>query len=121
MKVPKTQLLIVLTIIVSHFLRFPTTIVISVHKLISITKRYFSLGTLSRLDEFLLNPLTQNHSESALETSWNALCTKQGTNEDDSQSDLHLEASFSKSQTTPNSDPDDGYDRSLVFRCTFLK
>ena len=43
-----------------------------------------TLGALSRLDEFLLNPLIQGHSGSTLETSRNALGRNQGTNENDS-------------------------------------
>ena len=42
------------------------------------------LGALSRLDEFLLNPLLQGHSWSAPETSRNALNINQRTNKDDS-------------------------------------
>ena len=38
------------------------------------------LGAVSRLDEFLLNPLIQGHSGSAPETSQIALGTNQGTN-----------------------------------------
>ena len=68
------------------------------------------LGTLSSLDEFLLNPLIQGHSRSAPVTSRNTLGTNKGTNEDDSQSDPHPEASVSQSQTTRTSGPDDGYD-----------
>ena len=40
------------------------------------------IGTLSQLDEFLLNPLIQGHSEFASETFWNAYGTYQETNED---------------------------------------
>ena len=58
------------------------------------------LGTLSRLDEFRLNPQVQGHSGSAPETSRNAYGTNKGTNGDNSQSDPHLEASVSQSQTT---------------------
>ena len=42
------------------------------------------LGALSQLDEFLLNPVIQGHSGTALGTSRNTLSTNQGTNEDDS-------------------------------------
>ena len=45
------------------------------------------LGALARLDDFLLNPLIQGHSVSALETPRNTLSTNQGMNEDESQSD----------------------------------
>ena len=69
------------------------------------------LGALCRLDDFLLNPLIQGHSGSSPETSWNAHGTNQGTNKEDSQSDPHLEASVSQSQTRRNSGSDDGYDR----------
>ena len=48
------------------------------------------LGALSRLDDFLLNPLLQGHSGTAPETSRNAYRTYQETNEDHSQSDPHL-------------------------------
>ena len=50
------------------------------------------LGALARLDDFLMNPLTQGHSGPAPETSRNALSTNQGLNEDNSQSDPHPEA-----------------------------
>ena len=55
------------------------------------------LGALSRLDEFLPNPLIQGHSGSAPETSRNTLGSNQGTIEDNSQSDAHQEASISQS------------------------
>ena len=54
------------------------------------------LGALSRLDDFLLNPLYQGYSGTAPETSRNTLRTNQGTNEDDSQSDTHPEAGVSQ-------------------------
>ena len=63
------------------------------------------LGALSRLDDFLMNPLFQGHSGTAPETSQNAY----GTNP-------RPEASTSQSQTTRNSDPDDAYDTSYL-RC----
>ena len=68
------------------------------------------LGALSRLDDFLMNPLIQGHSGTAPETSWNVYGTNQGTNEDDSQSDPHPEAGIFQSQTTRNSGPEDGHD-----------
>ena len=68
------------------------------------------LGALARLDDFLMNPLLQGHSETTLEPSRNALSTRQGTNEDDSQNDLHPEAGLFHSQLTQNSDPEDGHD-----------
>ena len=48
--------------------------------------------------------------ETASETSRNANGTNQGTNEDDSQSDLHPEAGILQSQTTHNCGPEDGHD-----------
>ena len=69
------------------------------------------LSALSRLDEFLLNPLIQGHSGSTPETSRNALGTNQGTNENDSQSDPYPETRVSQSQIMQNSGPDDRYDR----------
>ena len=50
------------------------------------------LGALARLDDFLMNPLLQGHSGTTPETSRNVFSINQGTNEDDSQSDLHPEA-----------------------------
>ena len=48
-------------------------------------------GALARLGDFLMNPIIQGHSGTALETSQNAFSTSQGTNCDDSQNDPHLE------------------------------
>ena len=50
------------------------------------------LGALARLDDFLMNPLLQDHSGTTPETSRNMLSINKGTNEDDSQSNPHLEA-----------------------------
>ena len=69
------------------------------------------LGALARLDEFFMNPLLHGHSRTTPETSRNALITSQGTNEDDSQSDPHPEASFLHKQTTDNSGPEGGHDK----------
>ena len=68
------------------------------------------LGALSRLGDFLMNPLSQSYSGTAPETSRNAYGSNQGTNEDDSQSDPHPEASIFQSQTTHNSGPEYGHD-----------
>ena len=68
------------------------------------------LGALSRLDDFLMNPLIQGHSGTTVQTSRNAYRTNQGTNEDDSQSDPNPEAVLLQSQTTRNSGPEDGHD-----------
>ena len=69
------------------------------------------LGALARRDDFLMNPLIQGHSATAPETSRNAFSTSQGTNEDDSQSNLHPESGIFYNQTTQNSGPEDGHDR----------
>ena len=82
----------------------------------------FTLGALSRLDDFLLNPLIQGHSGTAPETSLNAFRTNQGTNEDDSQSDRHPEASIFQSQMTRNCGQEEPHDNNLEktpARCTF--
>ena len=50
------------------------------------------LGELARLDDFLINPLLQCHSGTTPATSQNMFSINQGTNEDDSQSNPHLEA-----------------------------
>ena len=44
-----------------------------------------SLGALSQIDKFFLNPLIQGHSGSIPETSRNTLDQNHGTNEDDSR------------------------------------
>ena len=62
------------------------------------------LGTLSKLDEFLLNPQITTHSETVPGTFRNTNVENQGTNEDDSQSDPHREAGIFCGQTTQNSD-----------------
>ena len=59
-----------------------------------------------------MNPLLQGYSETAPETSGNALMTSQGTNEDDSLSDHHPEAGIFRNQMTENSGPEDGHDMS---------
>ena len=50
------------------------------------------LGAVARLDDFLMNPLLQGHSETTPGTSRNMFSRNQGTNEDDSQSNPHPEA-----------------------------
>ena len=68
------------------------------------------LGALARLDDFLMNPLFQSYSGTAPETSRNAFRSSQGTNEDDSQSDPHLEAGIFHNHTMRNFGPKDGHD-----------
>ena len=68
------------------------------------------LGALALLDDFLMNPLLQGHSRTALETSRNAFGTSHGTNEDNSQSDLHPEGGIFIEQTTQNSGPENRHD-----------
>ena len=67
------------------------------------------LGELACLDDFLTNPLIQGRSGTAPETSRNVFSISQGTNEDDSQSNLHPEAGICNNQMTQNSGPEDGH------------
>ena len=66
------------------------------------------LGTLSKLDEFLLNQQIRMHSGTVPEIFRNTNVDNQGTNEDDSMSDPHPEAGLFRSQTTQNSGPEFG-------------
>ena len=59
-----------------------------------------TLGALSRLEDFLMNPLIQGHSGTAPGKSQNEFGTNQGTNEDDSQNDPYPETGVFQSQTT---------------------
>ena len=68
------------------------------------------LGALSRLEDFLINPLIQGHSGTAPETSRNANGTNQGKDEDDSQSDPHPGTGVFQSHITQNSGSEDGHD-----------
>ena len=68
------------------------------------------LGTSSSLDDFLINLIFQGHSGTAPKTSRNSFGTNRGTNEDDSQSDLHPEASIFSSQTTQKAGLEVGHD-----------
>ena len=70
----------------------------------------FTLGALTRLDDFLMNPFIHSHSGTAPETSRNVCSISQGANEDDSQSKPHPEAGLFNNQTTQNSGPEDGHD-----------
>ena len=70
------------------------------------------LGALSKLDEFLLNPQIRTHSGTVPGTFRNTHVENQGTNEDDSQSDPHPQASIFDSQTTQNSGPEVSPDNS---------
>ena len=69
------------------------------------------LGTLSKLDEFLLNPQIRTHSETVPGRFRNTNVGNLGTNEDDSQSDPHPEAGIFHGQTTQNSGPKDCRDK----------
>ena len=75
------------------------------------------LGALSRLDDFLMYPLIQGHSGTALEMSRNAY----GKNQGNPQSDPHPEAGLFQSQTTRNSGPKGGYDRGVLLCLVFFK
>ena len=68
------------------------------------------LGALARLDDFLMNPLLPGHSGTTPELSRNALNTRQGTNEDDSQNDPRPEAGLFHGQMTQSSGPEERHD-----------
>ena len=74
------------------------------------------LGALSRLDDFLQNPLVRGHSGTTPEKSRVTLGAKQGMNEDNSQCDPLPEASISQSQNTRKIDPDNECDTKPVFK-----
>ena len=57
-----------------------------------------------------MNLLVQTHSGTTPEASWNALSTSQGTNEDDSQSDIQRGAGTFHNQMMQESGPEDGHD-----------
>ena len=57
-----------------------------------------------------MNPLIQGHSGTAPQTSRNIFSIRQGTDEDDFQSDSHLEAGIFNNQMTQISGPEDGHD-----------
>ena len=69
-----------------------------------------TLGALSKLDEFLLNPQVRTCSVAVPGTSRNTSVENQGTNEEDFPSDPHPEAGLFRSHTTQNSGPEDGPD-----------
>ena len=75
------------------------------------------LGALARLDDFLMNPLLQGHSETTPETSRNVFSINQGTNEDDSQSDPHPEAGLLTSGREDRHDMAMGVQRESAFGC----
>ena len=68
------------------------------------------LGALARLDDFLMNPLLPGGSGTTPEPTRNASGINQGTNEDDSQNDLHPEASLFHGQREQNSGTERDYD-----------
>ena len=68
------------------------------------------LAALSRLDDFLINPLVHGYSGTTPERPRNAYGLNQKTNGDDSQNDLLSETGHLWSQTTRNSDPLNGND-----------
>ena len=64
------------------------------------------LGALTRLEDFLMNPLIQAHSGTAPEMSRNVFSRSQGTNEDDSQRNPHPEECLFNNQMTQSSGRD---------------
>ena len=75
------------------------------------------LGAIARLDDFLMNRLLQSHSETTPETSRNMFSIKQGTNEDDSQSNPHPEAGLLTSGREDRHDMATGVQRENVDGC----
>ena len=69
------------------------------------------LGALSRLDDFLMNPLLQGYSGTTPETSRNVFSINQRANEDDSQSDPHPEAGLLTSGREDRHDMATGVER----------
>ena len=67
-----------------------------------------TLGTLSNLDEFLLNQQIRTHSGTVPGTFRNTNVENQGTNEDESQSDPHPEVGPSVCQSRHSIDSDTG-------------
>ena len=66
------------------------------------------LGTLSKLDEFILNQQIRTHSGTVPGTFRNTNVENQGTNEDESQSDPHPEVGSSVCQSRHSIDSDTG-------------
>ena len=64
------------------------------------------LGALSKLDEYLLNQQIRTHSGTVPGKFRNTNVINQGTNEDNSQSDLQPEAGIFRSQITQNFGPE---------------
>ena len=75
------------------------------------------LGALARLDDFLMNPLLQDHSGTTRETSRNMFSINQGKNEDDSQSNPHPEAGLLTSGREDRHDMATGVQREIVDGC----
>ena len=73
---------------------------------------YRILGTLSKLDEFLLNQQIRTHSGTVPGTFRNTNVENQGTNEDESQSDPHPEVgpSVCQSRHSIHSDTGEAHD-----------
>ena len=65
------------------------------------------LGALTKSDKFLSNQQIHTHFETVPGTFRNTNVENQGTNDDDSQSDPHPEASIFRGQTTQNFGPND--------------
>ena len=77
------------------------------------------LGVLSRIDDFLMNPPMHSHSPNDSGTHRNANGTNQGTNDENTYTDPHPEASMSQSQTTRNFGPQNGHDTKINFTACF--
>ena len=69
-----------------------------------------TLGALARLDNFLMNPLLPGRSGTTPEPTRNTSHNNQGTNEDGSQNDPHLEARPFYGQTSRNVSLEEDHD-----------
>ena len=78
------------------------------------------LGALAKVDDFLMIPLLQGHSGTTPDTSRNMFSTNRGTNEDDSQSNLHPEAGLLTSGREDRHDMLTGVQRESVDGCDMV-
>ena len=68
------------------------------------------LGALTRLDDFLMNPLLPGHSGTTPEPTRNTSYNNEGANEDGSQNDPHPEAGLFHGQITRNAGLEENHD-----------
>ena len=73
------------------------------------------LDALARLGDFIMNPLLRGHAGTTPETSRNVFSINQGTNEDDSQIELHPEAGLLTSRREDRHDMAMGVQRENAY------